>query len=86
MIRKNMSGNSLVPRRPFGAGPVFIAGTRIRSGLIGGPPDLMDIIDGDLQTSIDFRSIYHEITINWLGIKRDTSLEPARNQLQLFNV
>src|SRR5262249_22216600 len=40
------------------AGPVFLAGPRVRPGLWGAYPSLTDLHDGDLKTSVDFRRVY----------------------------
>ena len=41
------------------AGPVFLCGPRVRAGLIGSSPSLVDLDDGDLRWSIDFRRSTH---------------------------
>ncbi|WP_460359530.1 DUF1501 domain-containing protein [Mycobacterium sp. ZZG] len=43
------------------AGPVFIAGDRVRGGFYGDEPSLSDLEDGDLKITTDFRNIYHEL-------------------------
>ncbi len=48
--------------------PVFIAGNPVRGGLIGDHPSLSDLNEGDLKTSIDFRSVYATLLTNWRGI------------------
>ena len=40
------------------AGPVFLAGTKVKSGLIGKHPDLDDLAQGDLKFHTDFRQVY----------------------------
>ncbi|QDV44533.1 hypothetical protein Enr13x_43990 [Stieleria neptunia] len=49
------------------AGPVFLAGSQVRSGLIGSTPKLSDLVDGDLQMTTDFRNMYQEVAQKWLG-------------------
>jgi uncharacterized protein (DUF1501 family) len=53
------------------AGPVFLAGPRLRSAVVGKAPDLGDLDPrhGDLRTGIDFRRVYAEVLENWLGLK-----------------
>lgn len=68
------------------AGPVFVAGSQVQSGLIGAQPSLLALVDGDLRMSIDFRSVYQEITTNWLGVSSETAVEYSRTPLKLFNV
>ena len=40
------------------AGPVLVAGQPVRSGLHGETPDLLDLADGDLRYTVDFRRVY----------------------------
>ncbi|PHQ31585.1 DUF1501 domain-containing protein [Rhodopirellula bahusiensis] len=66
------------------AGPVFLAGNRVRSGLIGTTPKLTDLVDGDLQMSTDFRNMYQEVTQAWLGISELQAAE-SPSSLKLFD-
>ncbi len=50
------------------AGPVFLAGTPVRGGLVGNPPDLAKLVDGDLQMQFDFRQVYAAILDDWLAV------------------
>jgi hypothetical protein len=50
------------------AGPVLVAGGRVRAGLIGTTPSLADLQDGDLQMSVDFRSVYATLLEEWLEL------------------
>lgn len=47
------------------AGPVFIAGGKTIGGLVGQAPDLSDLDDGDIKTSLDLRQIYAAILEDW---------------------
>ncbi|MFN9719768.1 MAG: DUF1501 domain-containing protein [Planctomycetota bacterium] len=49
------------------AGPMFLAGRAIRSGLTGKAPDLRDLRDGDLVFEIDFRRVYASVLGSWFG-------------------
>ena len=49
------------------AGPLFLAGTRVKAGLIGETPRLGELVDGDLKWSIDFRRIYATLLDQWLA-------------------
>jgi uncharacterized protein (DUF1501 family) len=51
------------------AGPVFLAGGRIETGLIGEAPPLTDLENGDLKYQLDFRRVYATILNRWLNIK-----------------
>src|SRR5262245_18784046 len=49
------------------AAPVFLVGSRVKSGLIGEHPRLDQLQDGDLKFHTDFRSIYAALLTQWLG-------------------
>ncbi len=49
------------------AGPVFVAGPEVRGGFYGEEPSLTDLVDGNLKSSVDFRSIYAELLERTLG-------------------
>lgn len=49
------------------AAPMFIAGGANCGGVIGGHPSLLDLNDGDLKHSIDYRSVYRTVLEDWLG-------------------
>ena len=50
------------------AGPVFLAGPRVRPGLHGAYPSLTDLDDGDLKMTVDFRRVYATVLEGWLGL------------------
>lgn len=50
------------------AGPVLLAGTPVKGGVIGVHPSLSDLDAGDLKMSIDFREVYAALLANWLGV------------------
>ncbi len=56
------------------AGPVFLAGTKVKPGLIGETPRLGDLVDGDLKWSIDFRRVYATLLDRWLGVPAEAVL------------
>ncbi len=58
------------------AAPAFLAGSRVRGGLHGVPPDLERLEEGDVPFSTDFRSIYTMLEERWLGFERSTALAP----------
>ena len=49
------------------AAPMFLAGSRVRAGLVGEHPSLNDLDDGDLKFHIDFRQVYATLLERWLG-------------------
>jgi uncharacterized protein (DUF1501 family) len=56
------------------AGPVFLAGTKAKAGLIGETPRLGELVDGDLKWSIDFRRVYATVLDRWLGLPAESVL------------
>ncbi len=50
------------------AGPVFLAGSSVKAGLAGKTPRLADLRDGDLEWSVDFRSVYATLLDQWLSL------------------
>ncbi len=50
------------------AGPVFLAGTPVKGGLLGAAPDLANLDGGDLKMQIDFRQVYAAILDDWLEV------------------
>ncbi len=49
------------------AAPMFLAGGKIKPGLIGKHPSMTDLDDGDLKHHTDFRQVYAAVLKNWLG-------------------
>jgi len=66
------------------AAPMFLAGGRVRPGLIGKHPSLTDLDDGDLKFHTDFRQVYAAILREWLGWKTDTILDGKYEPVPLF--
>ncbi len=64
------------------AAPMFLAGGRVESGLVGRHPSLADLEDGDVKFHTDFRQVYAAVLDQWLGWQSETILgekfEPAR--------
>jgi uncharacterized protein (DUF1501 family) len=51
------------------AAPMFLAGGRVKPGLIGAHPSLTDLDnEGDIKFSTDFRSVYAGVLDGWLGV------------------
>jgi uncharacterized protein (DUF1501 family) len=50
------------------AAPMFLVGSKMKSGLFGAEPSLApaDLNDGDIQYNTDFRSVYASLLQNWL--------------------
>lgn len=66
------------------AGPVLLAGPRVRAGLHAATPSLTDLIDGDLKMSIDFRQVYAAILGDWLRLPPEAALGGNHEPLTLF--
>ena len=64
------------------AAPMFVAGGRVKPGLIGRHPSMTDLDEGDLKFHTDFRSVYAGVVEHWLGVKSEPVLgakfEPLR--------
>jgi uncharacterized protein (DUF1501 family) len=66
------------------AGPVFLAGSKVRTGLVGNTPSLTDLQDGDLKPSLDFRQVYATVLEDWLGLPSEPVLGHDFPKLSLF--
>jgi uncharacterized protein (DUF1501 family) len=66
------------------SGPVFLAGTQVRPGLIGSYPSLTDLLDGDLRMTVDFRRIYATVLEEWLGLPSEGPLNGTFERMPLF--
>ncbi len=66
------------------AGPVFLAGPAVRSGLVGPTPSLTDLEGGDLKTNLDFRRVYAAVLEDWLGLPAEAVLAGRFERLPLF--
>lgn len=56
------------------AGPMFVFGEKIKGGVHGAPPDLGNLIDGDIRHQIDFRQVYASVLDGWLGTSSEKVL------------
>jgi uncharacterized protein (DUF1501 family) len=63
---------------------MFLAGARVRPGLVGRHPSLTDLVDGDLKFHTDFRHVYAAMLDRWLGWKSAPILGAAYKPLDLF--
>lgn len=50
------------------AAPMFLAGGRLKPGLIGAHPDMRLLDNGGLRYQIDFRRVYATVFERWLGL------------------
>ena len=67
------------------AGPMFLAGGDVRSGIVGAHPSLTDLDDGALKVSIDFRHIYSSVLRDWLDVSSE-AIGIKSDDLKLFDV
>jgi uncharacterized protein (DUF1501 family) len=48
---------------------LFVAGPKVKGGLVGKHPSLSDLTDGDLRYHTDFRAVYATLLDDWLGVE-----------------
>lgn len=48
------------------AAPMFLAGKKVKAGLVGEHPSMTDLENGDLKFHTDFRTVYAAVLENWL--------------------
>jgi uncharacterized protein (DUF1501 family) len=56
------------------AAPLFVAGGRVKGGLIGKHPSLTDLDEGDLKHTTDFRAVYAAVLDQWLSVASEPVL------------
>ena len=58
------------------AAPMFLVGDRVKAGLLAHHPSLAptDLFQGDLNYSVDFRSVYATVLERWLKTRSETIL------------
>jgi uncharacterized protein (DUF1501 family) len=68
------------------AGPVFLAGSSVKGGLVGATPSLIDLDpkDGDLRRSLDFRQIWATLLDDWLGLSAKEALGGTFEHIRLL--
>lgn len=63
------------------AGPMLVLGRGVKGGVVGAPPDLGDLDDGDVRHAIDLRSVWAALSRSVLGeqaaVKRVTTEDPG---------
>ena len=67
------------------AAPMFLAGGGVKGGLFGQTPRLLDLDDGDLKMSIDFRRVYATVLKDWLAVDAAAVLAGDFDSLPLFS-
>jgi uncharacterized protein (DUF1501 family) len=66
------------------AGPMFLAGNSVKSGLIGDLPSLQKLQDGDLQHHADFRQVYAAVIENWFQCESSKILKGDFKPVDVF--
>lgn len=56
------------------AAPMFLAGGKVKPGLITSHPEMSDLDEGDLRFTTDFRSVYAGVLDHWLGVASEPLL------------
>lgn len=68
------------------AAPIFLAGGRLKGGLVGPHPSLTDLDNGALKFHTDFRSVYATVLDRWLGFDSLKVLDKQYEPLNILNV
>jgi uncharacterized protein (DUF1501 family) len=66
------------------AAPMFLAGGRLRGGLIGEHPSLTERQNNGVKFHTDFRRVYATLLDHWLGFDSEQALGGAYEPLHLF--
>ncbi len=67
------------------AAPVFLAGGKLKGGLIGPRPSLTDLDNGAPKFHTDFRRVYATVLERWLGFESRTVLDGKFKILDILN-
>jgi uncharacterized protein (DUF1501 family) len=67
------------------AAPMFVIGNHVKAGLLGQYPSLapVDLFQGDIKYTVDFRSVYAAVLENWLKTRSEPILGKKFQPLQL---
>ena len=64
------------------AAPHFITGGAINGGIYGQHPSLTSLIDGDMQYTMDYRSVYEWILSQWFELEHNRFKDYRTAKLQ----
>ena len=67
------------------AAPIFLAGSKLKSGIIGSHPSLTDLDKDGLKFHTDFRCVYATILDKWLGFDSRIVLDGQFEPLDMLN-
>jgi len=68
------------------AAPIFLAGGKLKNGIIGSHPSLTDLDNDGLKFHTDFRRVYATILDKWLGFESCIVLDRRYEPLDILNV
>jgi uncharacterized protein (DUF1501 family) len=68
------------------AAPIFIAGGKLKRGLIGSHPSLTDLNNGAMKFHTDFRRVYATMLDKWLGFESRIILDRQYEPLDILNI
>jgi uncharacterized protein (DUF1501 family) len=68
------------------AAPMFLAGAKVRAGLVGEHPSLDELDDGDLKYQIDFRQVYATLLERWIGCSSKSVLGEDFESIDVLKV
>ncbi len=67
------------------AAPMFLAGGKVKPGLIGKHPSMTDLVDGDVKHHTDFRQVYAAVLEQWLGWSSGKVLAGEYQPIEIVN-
>ena len=68
------------------AAPIFLAGGKLKGGVIGPHPSLTDLENGAPKVHTDFRRVYATVLDRWLGFESTSVLGKRFEPLDIVNV
>jgi uncharacterized protein (DUF1501 family) len=68
------------------AAPMFLAGGKVKGGLIGSHPSLTDLENGSPRFHTDFRQVYATVLDHWLGCDSEAILGRRFETLDILDV
>ncbi len=68
------------------SGPVVLIGGKVKGGLHGSYPSLIDLDSGDLKYTTDFRRVYATLLEQWLNVNSVDVLKNRFETMDLLNV
>lgn len=66
------------------AAPLFLTGGGLKPGPLNAHPSLLDLDQGDLKFTVDYRQVYATVLEDWLGVPSQSVLGDNFPKLELF--